>query len=264
VLDESGNAVPLNVDSKRVSSPVATTKIEFSDNIASSDTTATVSNINVYDSRGGKHVWTLQLTKSTAPGATDEWDATVTDDTGAAVGTGSINFIGSVVDPASSTITISTAPQGADPLSVVLDFSSGVTSFSGTTTLRAASVDGYGEGDLTGVTVDEDGAIKLSYSNDQTASGGSVAIADFRDPQDLQQQSNGIFVNKGDGEIRYTKSGASGIGTLVSKQLESSNVDLSKEFGDLILVQRGFQACSQVVSVSNDMIQQLFGIRGQG
>ena len=47
-------------------------------------------------------------------------------------------------------------------------------------------------------------------------------------------------------------------------QIEASNVDLSAQFGELILVQRGFQASSQVVSVSNDMIQQLFGIRGQG
>jgi flagellar hook protein FlgE len=53
-------------------------------------------------------------------------------------------------------------------------------------------------------------------------------------------------------------------GNVVSKRLEASNVDLSAEFGDLILIQRGFQASSQIISVSNDMIQQLFGIRGQG
>jgi flagellar hook protein FlgE len=54
------------------------------------------------------------------------------------------------------------------------------------------------------------------------------------------------------------------VGLVKAKQLEASNVDLSKQFGDLILIQRGFQASSQIVSVSNDMIQQLFGIRGQG
>jgi len=41
-------------------------------------------------------------------------------------------------------------------------------------------------------------------------------------------------------------------------------VDLTLEFSDLILVQRGFQASSQIISATNDMIQQLFGIRGQG
>ncbi|HYF22971.1 MAG TPA: flagellar basal body rod C-terminal domain-containing protein, partial [Caulobacteraceae bacterium] len=63
---------------------------------------------------------------------------------------------------------------------------------------------------------------------------------------------------------RLLASAQDGVGKLVSKQVEASNVDLSQEFGDLILIQRGFQASSQVVSVSNDMIQQLFGIRGQG
>ena len=43
-----------------------------------------------------------------------------------------------------------------------------------------------------------------------------------------------------------------------------ANVDLGAQFGDLILIQRGYQASSQIISVSNDMIQQLFGIRGQG
>ena len=59
-------------------------------------------------------------------------------------------------------------------------------------------------------------------------------------------------------------SGDARVGKIVSGEIEGSNVDLSKEFGELILIQRGFQASSQVISVSNDMIQQLFGIRGQG
>ncbi|HZZ37020.1 MAG TPA: flagellar basal body rod C-terminal domain-containing protein [Caulobacteraceae bacterium] len=89
-------------------------------------------------------------------------------------------------------------------------------------------------------------------------------MADFRDPQQLERVSNGLFRNRGDGQFRMLPSATDGIGTLVSKQIEASNVDLSQEFGDLILIQRGFQASSQVVSVSNDMIQELFGIRGRG
>ena len=54
------------------------------------------------------------------------------------------------------------------------------------------------------------------------------------------------------------------VGKVISRRLEASNVDLAKAFGELILIQRGFQASSQIISVSNDMIQQLFGIRGQG
>jgi flagellar hook protein FlgE len=93
---------------------------------------------------------------------------------------------------------------------------------------------------------------------------GAVAIADFRDPQQLERIGAGLFIDKGGANVRLLASGQDGVGKLLSRQIEASNVDLSQQFGDLILVQRGFQASSQVISISNDMIQQLFGIRGQG
>lgn len=265
VLDSSGHVTAVNVDSKRTNPPAATTKVTFSDNLSSSATTATVSDITVYDDRGGAHVWTATFNKSQNVGATDEWDVTVTEG-GATVGTGTLKFLGSTVDPTTAQMTLTATPTGADPMNVTFDFSSGVTSFSAgtTSTLRAASVDGNAEGNLTGASVDDTGQVLLTYSNSKTVQMGAVALADFRDPQGLKQMSNGLFRNEGSGEVRILASGNDGIGTLVSKQLEASNVNLSQEFGDLILIQRGFQACSQVVSVSNDMIQQLFGIRGQG
>lgn len=265
VLDSTGQPVAVNIDAKRTNPPAATSKITFSDNLSSSGTTATVSNITVYDSRGGAHVWTATFTKSTTAGATNQWDVKITDSGGNTVGTSTLKFIGSTVDPTTAQMTVTTTPDGADPMSVTLDFSSGVTSFSAGTssTLRAASVDGNAPGDLTTVTVDENGQVKLTYSNSKTELMGAVAIADFRDPQQLQRVGNGLFRDQGNAEMRLLASGKDGIGTLQSKSIEASNVDLSAEFGDLILIQRGFQACSQVVSVSNDMIQQLFGIRGQ-
>lgn len=263
VLDASGQAVPLNLDSRRTSPPVATTKITFADNLSSGATDATVSNINVFDSTGAKHVWQVkfQPVGATSPG---EWTVTVTDQAGATIGTSSLKFLGGIVDPSASKLTITTA--GANPQSVELDFSSGVTSFSGGTisTLRAASVDGSASGTLTQVTVNEDGQIKLTYSNGKTELAGAVAIADFRNPEQLERIGNGLFESHGNGEYRLTASGAPGGGKLVSGQIEASNVDLAHEFGELILIQRGFQASSQVVSVSNDMIQQLFAMRGQG
>lgn len=267
VLDGAGKVVELNIDAKRTSPPEATTRIKFADNLSSSATTASVSDVVVYDSRGGKQVWTVQFDKAaTQSGATTDWTVTVKDSNGATVGTSTLSFIGSIVDPSKTELTINTTPQGADPLSVILDFSTGVTSFSGGTssTLRAAKPDGRGVGALTAVTVEQDGQLKLAWSNEKTELVGAIAIADFRDPQQLESIGEGRFVHTGSGRMRVLASGVEGIGKILSKQLEASNVDLSKEFGELILIQRGFQASSQVVSVSNDMIQQLFGIRGQG
>jgi flagellar hook protein FlgE len=264
VLDANGRPTAINIDAKRTSPPAATTKIVFADNLSSSATTATVSDIAVYDSRGGKQVWTVTFTKQPA-GTSSEWKVDIKDQLGNAVGSTTLKFIGSIVDPSTRTLTVAATPDGADPLSVILDFSAGVTSFSGGTssTLRASNVDGNGVGALTGVTVDK-GQIKLSYSNEKTELMGFIALADFRDPQQLQRTGDGHYRNLGAGQVRILSSGVDGMGTLQSRQIEASNVDLSKEFGDLILIQRGVQAASQVVSVSNDMIQQLFGIRGQG
>lgn len=266
VLNDAHQPVALNIDTKRTSSPAATTKVTFADNLSSTATTNIISNIAVYDSRGGKHVWQV---KFTAVGATapNEWKVDVLDESSVAVGsTATLKFIGSTVDPTTAHITITSAPSGADPLSVDLDFSTGVTSFSSgtTSTLRASKVDGNGVGALTSVTVDETGQIKLTYSNSKTELLGAVALADFRDPQGLTNVGAGLYKNEASGQVRLLQSGSDGIGKLVSKQIEASNVNLSDQFGDLILIQRGFQASSQVVSVANDMIQQLFGIRGQG
>lgn len=264
VLDGTGRAEALNIDSKRTSRPAVTTTIKFADNLSSSATTSTVADIAVHDSLGGAQTWSVGFDKATS--GLNEWTVTVTDQNGAIVGTSSLKFIGSTVDPATEKLTIAATPAGADPLEVVLDFSSGVTSFSAgsTSTLRMASVDGNGVGALTTVAVNTEGRIVLTYSNGKTDTLGAVALADFRDPQQLRRTGAGMFVNDGNGPTRIVASETDGIGRLLSKQLEASNTDLSQQFGDLILIQRGFQASSQVVSVTNDMIQQLFGIRGQG
>jgi flagellar hook protein FlgE len=237
--------------------------VSFNNNLSSSATSDSVSGINVFDSTGAQHTWQVALAADASnPG---QWKVTVTDETGATIGTGTLKFNGSAIDPTSAKITISTTPTGASPLSVVLDFSS-VTSFSSGTssTLQVGQVDGNASGTLTGVTINASGQVQLSYSNNQTHIAGAVALANFLDPQSLKQESNGLFDNPNGAQVLVSSSGQNGLGTLVSQQLESSNVDLTQEFGDLILIQRGFQASSQVVSVANDMIQELFGIRGQG
>jgi flagellar hook protein FlgE len=117
---------------------------------------------------------------------------------------------------------------------------------------------------LSGVTIDQSGQVKLTYSNGKTELVGAVALANFLDPQQLQRVGNGLFENLTGSQPRLVASGGDGVGQLLSKQLETSNVNLAQEFGELIIIQRGFQASSQVVSVANDMIQDLFGIRGRG
>jgi len=262
VLDAAGHATALNIANKRTNPPKATTNITFGQNLSSTATTASVSDISVYDSLGNKQTWTVGF--APISGAAGSWTVTVTDATGRTVGTSTLKFTGGTVDPATNKLTITDSPAGADPLSVTLDFT-GVTSFStGTTsTIAASAVDGNAPGDLSGVAVDDNGQVKLTYSNGQTELEGAVAVADISDPQGLTRAGDGTYQYSGTAPITLRASNVAGLGKVESKQLELSNVDLSQEFGELILVQRGYQASSQIVSVANDMIQQLFGIRGQ-
>ena len=259
VLDEAGRPVSLNIDQSRTNPPVATTRIEFSDNLSSTATEHTLADLRVYDARGEEALWTVKFSREET--VFDEWTVTVTDEDGNEVATDTLKFIGGIVDPTTTTLTVSDGTR-----SVELDFSGGVTSFSSGTisTLRAADVDGHPTGTIASLTVNEAGELELTYTNEETDVLGAIALADFRDPQRLEQRSGGLFVQKGYGQVQYLAASDSRVGSILSGQLEASNVDLGAQFGDLILIQRGFQASSQVISISNDMIQQLFGIRGQG
>ena len=269
VLDASGNPVPVNIDALRTNPPVATQKITFRGNVTAdaSASQAVVQDIAVHDARGTQQVWKLTLNRAPAeqPPVPNKWIATVTNDKGATLGqpqTVIFDAAGGAPNPA--TFTVSYTPEGGEPVAVTLDLSDVDNFNSGSTsTIRAAEVDGRGTGALTKVSVNAKGHLELTYTNGQKTDLGAIAIATFRDLQKLEQIGDGLFRNTG-AQASVAASDTDGGGVLVSGQIEASNVDLAQQFGDLILIQRGFQASSQVVSVSNDMIQQLFGMRGQG
>ncbi len=260
-LDANNRPVSVSIDGQRTSAPKATTAVTFADNLSSTASAFTIGDIKVFDATGALHTWSARFTKDATAGP-NVWNIAVTDEKGAAIGTRALSFTNGVVDPAAAKLAFT---DTASNLTVDFDFSTGVTSFSGgeVSTLRAAKVDGYAAGTVTAVAADAAGRLELSYSNGQKVDLGAIAIADFRDPTALEQR-DGVFAAVTPGQRAILSSADPRVGQVRSRRLEASNVDLSQQFGDLILIQRGFQASSQIVSVSNDMIQQLFGIRGQG
>jgi len=264
IFDDTGHPEAVNLSNKHSNAPAATTKIPFINNLSSSGTTATVSNITVFDDHGGQQNWTVTLTKSSSNSTANSWNVAVTDANNNTLANGVLSFIGSGPDPSTSTISVDTSPAGAGPLHVVLDFSN-VTSFSAGTasTISAQPGDGAASGTLTTVTVGDDGELTLTYSNQKSEKLGALVVAELQDPQALERLDSGVYATSPGQSASLVTSGSVGVGTVKGKSIEASNVDLSGQFGDLILIQRGFQACSQVLSVTNDMIQQLFSIRGQ-
>lgn len=260
VLDGSGRPVTLNIDANRTDAPEASSRIEFADNLSSTATTFTIPDLAIFDDRGEQSLWTFEFTREETQ--FDEWTVRITDEAGEEISSQVLKFAGGTVDPTTARLTV--AITGSDQ-TIELDFSK-VTSFSSGTvsSLRAADIDGHATGAIATLAINADGQLQITYTNEEETDLGAVALADFRDPQKLEQRSNGLFAHSGYGQIQYLSSEDSRVGSILSRRLEASNVDLGSQFGDLILVQRGFQASSQIISVSNDMIQQLFGIRGQG
>ena len=266
-LDASGRPVSLSIDGKRTSAPSITDLIKFADNLSSTATTFGIADLKVYDVRGDLHLWSVKFDRDTSVGG-NVWKVTATDSKGGTIARQTLKFLATgAVDPDTAQLSFTRVDADATipELTVKFDFS-GSSSFSrgDVSDLRAASVNGYGVGSITTVSVNADGELELGYSNEQKVSLGAIAIGDFRDTQSLEQKSGGLFTYSGTAERVFLNSKNTRVGQVLGKRVEASNVDLSKEFGDLILIQRGFQASSQIVSVSNDMIQQLFGIRGQG
>ena len=127
-----------------------------------------------------------------------------------------------------------------------------------TSTIQVEDVDGRATGQLTSFAFEEDGTILLKYSNDDELKDGRIAMALFTNVSALQRAGDALFTLE-DTNDRVLGSATDGaFGKLVHKSIERSNVELSREFAEIIIVQRGFQAASQVLNATNELIQELY------
>ncbi|MFZ5755137.1 MAG: flagellar hook-basal body complex protein, partial [Bacillota bacterium] len=150
---------------------------------------------------------------------------------------------------------------GANDLNISLDFSK-MTQFAGDFTALAFNQNGYTYGDLQSVSVDTTGTITGSYSNGQSRKLAQVAIATFTNPSGLIKAGNNLFqFSNNSGEPDKGIPGISGRGIIKPETLEMSNVDLSQEFVDMIITQRGFQANSRVITTSDQVLEELVNLR---
>lgn len=215
--------------------------------------------IQVFDSKGNTHTVTAIYTKT----GDNEWEVdTVLDGMMLANGKGLLTFSPTTGKLVSSTVTNATSPiQGADQLIINLDFSH-TTEYAGEYTIFASSQDGYAAGDLQGITVDTTGTITGSFSNGESRKLAQLAIATFANPAGLTKVGNNMFQpsnNSGVADVGLP--GVSGRGIIKPETLEMSNVDLSQEFVDMIITQRGFQANSRVITTSDQILEELVNLR---
>jgi flagellar hook protein FlgE len=259
----------ITLDGLRSNPPKATTTVKFNGNINPTPATgatvadATLDSVVVDDALGGLHTLKLDV-KNDAPNGANSWTVKVTDADGTALGSGTINFVGGAPDPAADTMTFDYTPSGGTKITIKLDFSTDVTSYSNgnLTSLAVTSQDGYGAGSISATTFDSDGKLSVTYSNGQNVKGGQLALAHFDSTLGLTQVQGAQFKVDDAGTVHYGRPGANGLGSIEASEIEGSNVDLSGEFSNLIVMQRGYQASSNVISTANEMLQQLFDLHG--
>lgn len=234
--------------------------------------------MTVYDSLGNTHDIKVNFTKcyvdttdASNPVTTWYWSAagssgeTVTTSSGSSA-SGYLEFDknGDIVTTDTSysatpslTITPATS-EGAGPVTVKLDFSD-LTTTSGDSSVQTSDVDGYASGTLEDISIDSNGIIMGTYSNGKSQALGMVALAQFDNPSGLERAGSNCFVataNSGD----FTN-GVAANSSLSSGCLEMSNVDLSTEFSEMIIAQRGFQANSRIITTADEMLQTLIDLK---
>ncbi|MDQ3286718.1 MAG: flagellar basal-body rod protein FlgF [Pseudomonadota bacterium] len=263
-IDGSGNLVSIDFDNHRTIPAQATSRVKFQGNLAPGSTTTTVNTITVFDAAGTAHVLSATFTNnsSVTPGS---FTVVVKDETGAVVSTSpsEVRFRTDGTPQAGFNEMTLSLNYGGVPQSVVLNFGTaggldGATSLTGTATnLAAKPEDGHGVLGVTSVSFDEKGVMQLVYSQTEKRQGPQIALASFRNEGALEMAGGSLLTSNVDPDA-FGRPGDPRFGRIAGGSLEMSNVDLTQEFADMIIIQRGYQASSRVMTVSNEMIEQLY------
>ena len=147
------------------------------------------------------------------------------------------------------------------PININLDLSK-ATQFGSKFAVSDLKQDGYTSGELTGVTVSEDGMVMASYSNGLTRAEAQVALANFRNPQGLiEVGGNNWIESSSSGPVVLGKPLSGQFGGLRSGALEESNVDLTAELVNMITAQRAYQANAQTIKTQDQLMSTIVNLR---
>jgi len=243
--------------------------------------------INFYDSQGGSQPMQLSFCKTGA----NTWAYEVTYQGAAAnltgpptdnlldSGTVSFNSDGSLqyVVPTGGTVppvagtekgTVSVAIPwsaasglGAQTIDInmgTVGGTGGITQYDNSSTMVSSTVNGALFGSLSGVTVDATGIVTAQFSNGLSQKVYKIPLATFSNPDGLSEASGNAYLTSiASGSPTITEADLGGAGTLQSKNLEGSTVDLATEFTNLITTQRAYSAASRIVTTASTMLDEL-------
>ncbi|OWY36190.1 flagellar hook protein FlgE [Herbaspirillum aquaticum] len=263
----------VNLDS-RVTAIPATTVFDANDPTTYNNSTG----VTIYDSLGNPYSVQTYYSKAAPTGTppTTTWtvyakvdSTTLTSGTPAApLAVGTMTFDATGALTSTTGLTLSTATLGtvvkaggvfANPINI---------SYAGSTQTGSAFVNlaqsqnGMPPGTLSSFSIDKDGSIIGSYSNQQTKNLGTVVLVNFANPNGLQPLGNNLYQATGAaGSPLVGKPTTGTFGTLQARAVEDSNVDLTAELVNMIVAQRVYQANSQTIKVQDTVLQTLVSLR---
>ena len=229
---------------------------------------STSTTITTYDSLGNAHSVPVLITKT----AENTW--------GLSLPGGGNNYTINEADGSTTTVNLTatnlkfdtsgkyvsgtaslgmTYANGAANNNVTLNLR-GLTQYAGNTTVTA-DTDGNAAGVLSSISVDSSGVITGTYTNGVTQAEAQVAIAQFNNPAGLLKSGSSLYsVSNNSGNANVKTANVLGV-KITPSALEMSNVDLSSEFSDMIVTQRGFQSNSKIITVSDEMLETLVNMK---
>ena len=239
-----------------------------------------VSSINIYDTQGksveatfsyikgaGVNDWTLKVT------VPDTKTVVVPPATAADI---TVATVALVWDPAAKVFTPPATPAVLSQTALNTagySFSSDIgvklgtptrqlTMFNSTDTAGTVSQDGAGMGTLQSFSLAPDGQLVGTFSNGVKETLGQIAVATFDNPPGLEKVGGSLYSSTANsGVASIGAAGQAGRGTMAAGTLEMSNVDLAQEFTNLIIAQRGFQANSKIITVSDEILTDLVNLK---
>jgi flagellar hook protein FlgE len=217
----------------------------------------------IYDSLGNTHLLTTYFIKS----ADNTWDWNVVDENNATVyssaaASNSLVFdtTGTQVSGGSATLGPLTVDTGTAPMSI--DFAlENTTQFANDSQVISQTQNGYGAGNLTNISIDNEGNVLAKYSNGEEMAVSRIVLAKFSSFSGLRKEGASLFSATGESGAPRIGVPGSELGNIFTNALEQSTVDLAAEFVKMITTQRGFQANSKVITTTDEMLSELINLK---
>ncbi len=272
----SGAISDITVPIGTLKAPNPSTSFSFDMNLnaaaATGDNFSTA--IEVYDSLGSSHVLTVAFTKT---GTANEWDYSITvpdaDLTSAftpVTGTLTFDSAGKLTSPASTDampeVNITGLANGASDMSLTWNLYDSatprVTQYAQPSSVSANAQNGSPAAQLIRVGLADGGKILAQYSNGEQAVVGQVAMASIRNPESLIAVGNNNYQLSARSALpAIGLPGTGGRGSILGGAVEYSTVDIAKEFTNLIVLQRGYQANTRVVTAVDELSQETINLK---